>query len=196
MTFNQFFNKYKRVILLVSIVVVTIFIFNRISNTQKNVRNKVEDYIKFQGFKLDSDKILYKKDIQSKKEVYEVDKKNNVNTSYETMYFNIYSYDLIDNLSVYNKGVETVFIGTKDFSKDMIIYSYNTYYKNSNVIFSGEYTSDSFTCNLGYEYSSIVKNKEEYCSIIKKYVENFDKNTKKTFRSMKIINYMKNNKED
>ena len=89
MTLNEFLTKYKRVIILIVVIVLTIFIFNTISSTQKNVRKKVENYVKYNGFKLDDDNVLYKKELESKEKVYEVDKKNKVNTSYEVLYFDV-----------------------------------------------------------------------------------------------------------
>ena len=89
MTLNQFLTKYKRVIIFILVIVITTFVYNTLSSMQKNVQKKVENYVKYNGFKLDDDKVLYKKEIESMKAVYDVDKKNNVNTSYEALYFDV-----------------------------------------------------------------------------------------------------------
>ncbi len=196
MTLNQFLTKYKRVIIFILVIVITTFVYNTLSSMQKNVQKKVENYVKYNGFKLDDDKVLYKKEIESMKAVYDVDKKNNVNTSYEALYFDVYSYNLIDNLSIYKDGVEMNYIASKDWKEDVINYTFTSYYLDSNIVVTGTYNENDFTCNIDYSHENTIYNTTDFCEDIKYYSKNFDKLITKTFRSMKIINYMKNKEEE
>lgn len=190
---NEFVLKYKKHIVLIVIFLVFFILIYGLSNTQNSKRKKVIKAITYNGFTLDSQS-LYEKDIDDiSYEEYKNKLSKNETSTYKHLYFDPYSYQLIENYFEYDSGIEATLTSIYDYRYDNLNYTYNVKYNELDLTFSGKLTSKGFTCKTDYAFNAGESNKEDFCFEIEKIVRDFEKTKNEVITSTKILNYMKQN---
>lgn len=189
--YNEFVLKYKKHIILIIIFLTIFILIYGLSNTQNSKRKKVIKAITYNGFTVDSG-ALYEKDIDDKTyEEYKNKVENNESSTYKHLYFDPYSYQLIENYFEYDNEIEASLTATYDYRYDNLVYTYNVKHSELDLTFSGKLTSKGFTCKTDYAFNAGLSNKEDFCFEIEKIVRDFEKTKNDVITSTKILNYMK-----
>ena len=189
----ELLNSHKKAIIIIGIIIIIILILNIYLNSDKVVSSNLKNYIINKDFKLDKDGILYEKILSDNTyEEYQNDINNNKESSYQVLLFDIYNYQLTENLYNYTNGINSFLSATYDYTNEKLTYNYRTTYKTSNIIFSGSYDDDDFTCNNEYAFDAYIKGSEDdYCELIEYYIEDFNDIILKTITSTQLLNDMK-----
>ena len=164
-------------IIIVAICLIIILIIVKLT-TSSSTENTLKNYLKEQEFTNEKESNLYSKQLSNTSiEEYENDIINKKDSKYEVIYFDIKNYQLIKNEMIYEDEIQTIFIPTYDFNKNLLTYTYRFVYNNTNVIFEGEYNlkTNKYTCEniYTYEFNFQTEKDEPICNKIKYDVEDF-----------------------
>ena len=189
----DYINSHKKTIIIIIVIIISLILLKIYFKNDNTIRNNVKNYIISKDFKIDKDNILYEKILSNNTyEDYQKDINNKIESSYQILLFDIYSYQLVENLYNYKDGVNSFLSATYDYKTDTLTYNYRTTYETANIIFSGSYTDDEFVCENEYSFDAyITGNEHDYCDLIEYYIKDFKDITIETITSTKILNDMK-----
>lgn len=182
----------KKGLFIIFVFVLVVIIFNIYRNTPSY---RFKRYILNRGFILEEDKTFYYKQISSTtKEQYKGNKANNVYSSYDYLYLDLYDKKLFEEVNEYNDKYESSLNINYKFSNKKIDFIYRINYNNNvNVIFKGKYNEDDddFVCEKEFAHNiDLSDNEDDFCENASYYVKSFKilKNT--IFKDKKIIKYL------
>ena len=183
----------KKLLIILIIIVILLIVLKSYLNSESVIQNNIRKYITSKEFVLDKDNIFYEKILSNNTfDQYQTEVKNKNDSTYQELIFDIYSYQLVENLYKYNDGVNIFLSASYNYKSEKLNYSYRTTYKTSNIIFTGSYNNNKFICNTEYQFDTNIENsKEEYCNLIKMYIEEFNNIRLNTITSTKILKDMK-----
>lgn len=182
----------KRKLIILGGIFLIIIIFNIYRNTTSH---QFKRYISNRGFVLEEDKIFYYKQISdTTREQYKKDKANNISSSYDYLYLDIYNNKLFEEINEYNDNYETSLNINYKFSTRKTDFIYRINYNNStNTIFKGEYdeVNDDYYCEKEFSHNvDLSDDEDDFCENASYYVESFKKLKSIIFRNDKMVKYL------
>ncbi len=184
-------DKKKLIVLVVILVIVVGF------NIFSNSRNGFDKFLANRGFYLDDDKAFYYKQISDTSiSDYEEDKKNNVESSYDYMYFDKYSKKLSEVINEYYDKYESSLNLNYKFSSDKLNYVYRINYEDVNMIIKGSYdnNTDEFKCDREFFHSVNITDKQDFCDNALYYIKSFYTIKDKIFTKEDVKKILNNKK--
>lgn len=181
----------------IGIIIFSIFLILLIISSliKKFSENKVVNYIESIGFVQDDSSSLFFKQISDLSfEDYNNKKNNDINASYEMLYFNTYTYQLTKDKLEYSNKITKSFNPTYDYINDSLIYTYRINLNDTNIIIDGEYSAedDNFTCNIVFSYNIDIDSAfKDICEKIKYDVKDFNYEAITLIKKASIIDIIK-----
>lgn len=189
-------NKKKKITIIIILssilaLILSIFIINN-----SNYDKKIEKYITNLGFRNNNNTYLYSKRTSiTNYEKYQKDMEEGIDTEYEVMYFNTFSYQLTQDKTTYSYNITKNLTSTYDYSNDDLSYIYRINLSNTNIIIEGTYKNDNFTCEPTFFYHVDIENSmETICEKVEFEIKNFSDDAAKLFDNNKMLEYMKKDK--
>ena len=185
-------NQYKNKLIVIGIIFLVIIIFNIYRNTTPHQFKK---YISNRGFVLEEDRTFYYKQISDTTiKQYKKDKANNVYSTYDYLYLDLYTNKLSEEINEYNDNYETSLNINYKFSTKKTDFIYRINYNNSvNAMFKGEYNEEdnNFYCKKEFAQNiDLSDNTDDFCENASYYVRSFKKLRNTIFRSDKMVKYL------
>ncbi|MBR3162270.1 MAG: hypothetical protein IKF19_06035 [Bacilli bacterium] len=186
-------NKTKKRIIIIIIAFIIIISFN-IYIKSPSVR--IKRYLINREFILEEDDTFYYKKLSNKSiEEYEEDKNNNISSSYDYLYFDIYNKVLSEEINDYIDQYETSININYSFPKEQINYYYRIDYNNNkSIILKGTYdeTTKKFECKKEFAHNININDyKKMFCDYAKIYIESNIYIKNKLFNGPGIKKYLK-----
>ena len=186
-------KKRKKILLILLIVILIIsslfFFFRQKTTTSEKITNYL---LKNEFYKTNDIYILEKQISSINKDEFEVNVSKNIHCIYDSFLFNTYSFDLYRDYRNYKNGILTYFLSKYSYSLDKLTYTYKITSGNSNIIFSGEYDDNIFSCDI--IFSSENKNdslKDTVCDSIKYKIDDFKYDSSLLITNISLLNEMK-----
>ena len=187
-------DKKKIIILVLGFMIIIAF------NIYRNIPSiKLKEYISNRGFILEDDETFYYRKISNNtKEKYEEDKKNNINSNYDYLYFDIYNNKLNEEINEYNDKYETSLNINYSFPTNNLEFIYRIHFDNkTNIIFKGKYDEQeaNYICEKEFSNEKIEDNiQKDFCENASYYVDSFVEIKNKIFQNKKIVKYLEKSK--
>ncbi len=187
------FNKKK--IIIVTFVVVFVLLLLLVSFQSPS--DKVGKILRKNGYTNETGSSLYSKQI-STLNLSQFNQKVKLGDSavYEENYFDVTNYQFIKNKMEYSDGIQTNFTPKYDYTNGGLTYTYRVIInENSNVIFEGNYNSDTnaFACENTYAYDfDLSGNENIFCDKIEQNVKDFYLEMTSVIKNSSLIHDMIN----
>lgn len=187
----------KKKILLVGIILFAIIIAILYFTTDKDISNKVVNYIEKLGFTNTDDVNIYSKLVSS----YDIDDfnnyvKENQDVEYEKMFFNVESFEFYKDQRSYFNGVTTSFLPIYNYTNNELKYSYRINSNNLNIIINGTYEkeNDYFSCNVTFSSDEGINDKKnDICESLNYKIKDFYYEAFTLIQSSSILDEIENN---
>lgn len=182
-------NKNKRIIFItLGVILVVLLILNFMSH--KNYDNKISKYVSSLGYKLEDG--LYYKQLSVNDLDYYYNLEGEKDVSFEGLYFNIDTYNLIyDKFDSIDK-TQLYFVGNYDYKDESLTYTYRIVSGGSNAIFSGSYDRDNeeLVCDNELSYDTDIY-LNDVCVVVQDNIDSFITEINNFIINGNILDYMK-----
>ena len=109
-------------------------------------------------------------------------------------YFDTSTYKLVLDEVFKTEGIEFSFTPTYNYQTSETSYFYRIRYQNGSIVIKGEYSEDSFTCDVDYSYGISVTDKSVYCDPLEEKLETFNSYSHLLIDDMTLLKRMQNKK--
>jgi uridine kinase len=163
--------------------------------TYKKPLDRIKNNLISLGFTPEEDNIIYYKQLSDLSESeYNINKNQNIDSTFDILYFNTSIFELTETKLEYSSEVSTSFIPVYNYQNNSLKYNYRITYNSTTVIYEGEYDLDdkTLTCNNIYAHDiNLPTNENNICEEVKTNIDNFTLEIDKLITSQKLLNYMK-----
>ena len=170
--------------LVVLLIIVVILIFSG-----SNFENKLGNYLENIGYQKDIG-TLYEKG----ENLFLNCKNSTDDCSQSVYYFDVSSYELIQNKYLRKDNVGFLFTPSYSYKTLKYLYKYRMDYQNGVLIFNGEYdiNTKEYSCNLEYSYGIDIDNyKNSVCKDFKTDLDSFYYEMMNLITNTSMLNKMK-----
>ena len=186
----------KKKILIVFIIIIIVIISVLIINNKNNNNKLIENYLIKNGFVKDEASTLYEKQISDiNLKEFQDNTDNNIESTYEVLYFNTYDNKLTKNLMDYINNLLREYTAEYNYVDKSVEYNYRLRYEEMNLLLEGTYKkeTDDFTCDIIYAYNiESTDTKSTICDKLKNNATQFYYEAETLFKSSKIRKYITN----
>lgn len=186
-------NKKKLLFIILGIVLVIILILY--FTGKKDISEKLNNYLLKNDFYNTENMYVLEKQISIlNEEEFKENVSNNIDSEYDLLFFNTYSFELYRDYRNLFDNVTISFLPRYNYVSEELTYIYRITSGNSNTIISGSYNDNNFVCDVTFSSEEGINNiKNDICNSIEYEIKDFKYTASALINSPSLISEMKKN---
>ena len=179
----------KKIILIVSLILLAIFIVLIVILSRQSIEKKLINYIEKRDYVQDIGTLYIKNNTNNS--INNCTNNSNNDCYGQAYYFNVNSYELIENKNTLLNDTYFELIATYDYKNDSLTYTHRITYENGVLIFNGKYDNNDYSCNLEYSYGIDVTEEDLFCKDVENDIKDFYYEAKLLISDTNLLEQMK-----